>query len=116
MQVDVTYKNLEASALIEDAVDKNIEKLERRIKMFRDDESIHLAVNLEKSLHRNEYYCNAHIHLPGHMLKIQGKADSAEKVIHKGFEALSKQLDKLKYKVEKHLQKKSKKLDTDSLG
>jgi ribosomal subunit interface protein len=62
-----------------------------------------VAVNLEKSPHREEYMCSAHLHLPQHVLRADEKKDNAALAINKTFSALAKQLDKLKYKIEKHL-------------
>jgi len=106
MRVDVSYKNLEKSEFLENVLDKDIEKIERRVQMFRKDDPIHVAVHIEKSPHREEYTCSAHIYLPQHVLRAGEKDKRASSAINSTFSALSKQLDKLKYKVEKHLQKK----------
>lgn len=106
MRVDVSFKNLEKSEFLDNVLDKDLEKIERRVQMFRKDDPIHVAVHIEKSPHREEYTCSAHIYLPQHVLRADEKDKRASSAINNTFSALSKQLDKLKYKVEKHLQKK----------
>ena len=109
MRVDVSFKNLENSEFIQNVLDKDLEKIERRVQIFRKEDPIHVAVTLEKSSHREEYTCNAHIYLPQHVLKAGEKDKRASSAINSTFSALSKQLDKLKHKVERHLQKESQK-------
>ncbi|MDP2922819.1 MAG: HPF/RaiA family ribosome-associated protein [Candidatus Omnitrophota bacterium] len=106
MRVDVSFKNLEKSEFLNNVLAHDLEKIEKRVKIFRKDSPVHIAVRLEKSLHREEYTCSAHMYLPQHVLRADEKKDSASLAINKTFAALTKQLDKLKYKIEKHLQKK----------
>jgi ribosomal subunit interface protein len=106
MRIDVSFKNLEKSEFLENALAHDLEKIEKRVKMFRKDSPIHVAIRLEKSPHREEYMCSAHIYLPQHVLRVDEKRDSAPLAINKTFAALAKQLDKLKYKVEKHLERR----------
>ncbi|MFA5271778.1 MAG: ribosome-associated translation inhibitor RaiA [Candidatus Omnitrophota bacterium] len=110
MRVDVSFKNLENSEFIQNVLDKDLEKIERRVQIFRKEDPIHVAVTLEKSPHREEYTCNAHIYLPQHVLKAGEKDKRASSAINSTFSALSKQLDKLKYKIETHLQRKPKEI------
>lgn len=109
MRVDVSFKNLEQSEFLKNVLDKDLEKIKKRAQIFRSDEPIHVAVNLEKSQHREEYVCSAHMYLPQHVLRADEKDKRASSAINRTFLALSKQLDKLKYKVERHLQKESQK-------
>ncbi|MFA6282134.1 MAG: ribosome-associated translation inhibitor RaiA [Candidatus Omnitrophota bacterium] len=106
MRVDVSFKNLENSEFLQNVIDKDLEKIERRVQIFRKDDPIHVAITLEKSQHREEYTCNAHIYLPQHVLRAGEKDKRASSAINSTFSALSKQLDKLKYKVEAHLKRK----------
>lgn len=107
MRVDVSFKNLEKSEFLQNVLDKDLEKIKRRVQIFRKDDPIHVAVTLEKSPHREEYTCSAHIYLPQHVLRADEKDKRASSAINSTFSALSKQLDKIKYKVERHLQKRS---------
>lgn len=106
MRVDVTYKNLEKSELLESVIDKDLEKIGRRIQMFRESDPIHITIHLERSQHREEYLCNSHIYLPKHVLRADSRESNVATAINKAFAALAKQLDKLKHKVEKHLSRK----------
>jgi ribosomal subunit interface protein len=106
MRVDVSFKNLEKSEFLDNVLNKDLEKIKRRVQIFRKD-PIHVAVNLEKSAHREEYTCRAHIYLPQHVLRADEKDKRASAAINMTFSALSKQLDKLKYKIETHLRRQS---------
>lgn len=106
MRVDVSFKNLEKSEFLDNVLDHDLEKIEKRVKLFRKDSPIHIVVHLEKSPHREEYMCSAHIYLPQHVLRADEKKDSAPLAINKTFAALSKQLDKLKHKIETHLNRR----------
>lgn len=105
MRVDISFKYLEKSEFISNVLDKDIKKIERRIKIFHKDDSIHLSVHIEKNPHREQYFCRSYIYLPSRLLKSEERGDNVSIAVNKAFLALSKQLGKLKYKVEKHLQK-----------
>ena len=107
MRIDVSYKYLESSEFIENVIDKNIAKIERRLKIFRKDDPIHISIHLEKNPHREQYFCRAHIYLPSPKTLAAGdKGVDLSAAINKTFSAISKQLEKLKYKVERHLRRK----------
>lgn len=106
MRVDVSYKYLEKSELTTNILDNNLKKIERRVKMFKRDDPIHVSIHLEKNPHREQYFCRAHIYLPSKMLKAEEKGDTFSFATNKAFGALSKQLDKFKHKLERHLRKK----------
>ena len=92
--------------MLEEIVYRNIEKIERKVEKFKKDSSIHLSVHIEKNPHREQFFCWATLYMP--MKVLTSRADSFEinSALAKIFSALSKQLDKVKYKVEKHLLKK----------
>lgn len=106
MRVDISFKNLEKSEFLDNVLDKDIEKIQRKVQIFRKDDPIHVAVTLEKSHHREEYTCSAHIYLPQRVIRADEKDKRASAAINSTFSALGKQLDKIKYKVEKHLRKR----------
>lgn len=105
MRVDVSFKYLERSEFIDNILEKNIKKMERRIKIFRRDDPIHISIHLEKHPHKEQYFCRAHIYLPARVLIAAEKSDSVSTAINKTFAAFSKQLDKLKYQVEASLKR-----------
>ena len=107
MRVDISYKYVEKSEFIENVLQKNMNKIERRIKIFRRDDPIHISVHIEKNPHREQYFCRSHIYLPSKLIKAEEKANTLPFVINKTFSALSKQLDKLKHRVEGYLRKKN---------
>ena len=106
MRVDVSFKHLERSDIIDDIIDKNIKKVERRIKLFKTDEAVHLSLHAEKNPHRDDYFCWINMYMPYKVLKTQSREKSISTVINDSFSALIKQLDKFKYKLERHLRKK----------
>lgn len=110
MRVDVSFKHLEKSSILESVIDKNIRRVERRIKIFKSDEAIHLSFHLEKNPHRDEYFCWINMYMPFKVLKAYNRMISSSAAINGSFAALIKQLDKFKYRLERHLRKKSPKL------
>ncbi|MEI8348740.1 MAG: ribosome-associated translation inhibitor RaiA [Candidatus Omnitrophota bacterium] len=106
MRVEVTYKNVEKSEFLENVIDKDLEKIGRRIQMFRENDPIHITVHLEKSQHCEEYLCNSHIYLPKRVLRADSRESNMATAINKAFAALAKQLEKLKCKVEAHLKRR----------
>ncbi len=106
MRVDISFKHLERSNIIDGIIDKHIKKVERRIKLFKTDEAIHLSLHAEKNPHKDDYFCWINMYMPFKVLKAQSRRKSISTVINDSFSALIKQLDKFKYKLEKHLRKK----------
>jgi len=109
MRVDVSFKYLESSEFIENVLDNNLQKVQRRIKMFKNDTPVHLSVHIEKNPHKEQYFCRSHMYLPtSKVLAATEKGDNLSLAINKAFSAITKQLDKVKHRLEKHLQKKNK--------
>ncbi|UCG35430.1 MAG: HPF/RaiA family ribosome-associated protein [Candidatus Omnitrophota bacterium] len=106
MRVDVSFKYLERSDFIDNVLDKNIKKIERRIKMFRRDDPVHVSVHMEKNPNREQYFCRTQVYLPSRVVMANGKGVNSSQVINKSFSALSKQLEKVKHRMERHLRKK----------
>jgi len=106
MRVDVSFKHLEKSEFLDNIIDKNIKKVERRIKLFKTDDAIHLSLHMEKNPHKDDYFCWINMYMPFKVLKAQNRKSSISVVINDCFSALIKQLDKFKYRIERHLRKK----------
>lgn len=103
MKIDVSFKYLESSEFVEGVLDKYIAKIEKRIKLFKKEQPIHLSVHIEKNPHREQYFCRSHIYLLSRVLSAQGRSEKLAQAINGNFSALSKQLDKVKYKIDRHL-------------
>ncbi|MDD4294748.1 MAG: HPF/RaiA family ribosome-associated protein [Candidatus Omnitrophica bacterium] len=103
MKVDVSFKYLTDSKLLDDVLDKNIKKLERRIQIYRKDAPIHVSVHLEKNPNKEQYFCKVNVYLPARLVVVDEKGTKPEVTLNKTFQAVSRQLRKVKYKVEKHL-------------
>jgi ribosomal subunit interface protein len=83
--------------------------------MFKKEAPIHVSVHIEKNPHKDEFFCRSHIYLPSaKVLVADEKGKNVSLAVNKAFAALSRQLNKVKYKLEKHLGKthNSKKLDS----
>ncbi|UCC95729.1 MAG: HPF/RaiA family ribosome-associated protein [Candidatus Omnitrophota bacterium] len=106
MRVDVSFKHLARSEFIDNVIDKNLKKVERRIKIFRRDDPIHISIHVEKNPNREQYFCRTHIYLPSKVLVVDERGTNSSMAINKAFSAISKQLDKFKHKMERHLRKK----------
>lgn len=111
MRVDVSFKHMESSEYLDKVIEKNIEKIKKRIKLIRRDDPMHLSLHIEKNPHREQYLAWANLYLPGRLLKAQQETQEACQVINKVGQALTKQIDKYKVMVEKHLQRKKRLLD-----
>ncbi|MCF7907480.1 MAG: HPF/RaiA family ribosome-associated protein [Candidatus Omnitrophica bacterium] len=104
MRVDVSFKYLKKSDFINNVLDNGFKKIERRIKMFRRNDPIHISVHLEKNPHKEQYFCKSHVYLPSSkVLAANEKGTKVSLAINKTFSALSKQLDKEKHKWQKQL-------------
>jgi ribosomal subunit interface protein len=108
MRVDVSLKYLEHSEFIDNVLEKNLKKIERRIKMFKKDDAIHVSIHLEKNPHKEQYFCRTQIYLPSKVLRVEEKGDNFSLAINKAFLSLLKQLDKFKHKLEGHLRRRKK--------
>ncbi|MCM8773132.1 MAG: HPF/RaiA family ribosome-associated protein [Candidatus Omnitrophica bacterium] len=106
MRLDISLKNMERTPLLDNVIEKNIAKVERRLKIFRSEEAIHLSLHLEKNPHREEYFCWINMYLPFKVINVRSKLSSLTGVINDSFSALLKQMDKFKHRLETHLQKK----------
>lgn len=107
MRVDVSFKHLDKSPMLENAIEKNLKKIQRRVKIFKSDEAIHLSLHVEKNPHRSEYFAWSNIYMPSKVLKGHSKNTTATKALNDCFSAMLSQLDKFKHKVESHLRRKS---------
>ncbi|MCD6539105.1 MAG: HPF/RaiA family ribosome-associated protein [Candidatus Omnitrophica bacterium] len=108
MRVDVSFKNMEKSEYLEDIISKDVEKIKKRIRMFKSEDPVHLSLHLEKNPHKEQYSVAVNLYLPRKVLKAEEKYESVVLAINKSFLALIKQLDKHKALLERHLRKKSK--------
>lgn len=108
MRIDMNYKYMEKSEYLDLVLEKNFKKILRHIKLFKEPESVHTSISLEKNPHREEYFCRVHMYVPNSkVLSAQEKGLKCEVAINKTFMAVLKQLDKLKHRVEKYLRKKN---------
>lgn len=99
MRVDVSFKYLEKSEFINNVLENNFKKVQRRIQTFRRDDPIHISVHVEKNPHKKQFFCRSHLYLPtSKVLIADEKAGNSSLAINKAFSALARQLDKEKHK------------------
>ena len=112
MRVDVSFKNMSSSEYLDNVIDKDVEKIKRRIKIFKKDDAIHLSLHIEKNPNREQYFSWAHLYLPKKVLKAQQNTREPSLGINKVTHALIRQIDKYKILIERHLQRNKPALDT----
>jgi ribosomal subunit interface protein len=104
MRVDVSFKYVEKSNFISNILENNLKKIERRIKIFKRDDPIHVSVHIEKNPHKEQYFCRSHIYLPSSKVVVADeKGANVSVAVNRAFNALSRQLNKVKYRLERHL-------------
>ena len=108
MRIDISFKNLEYSRFSNNIVEKNLRKVERRIKIFRRNDPIHIFMKVEKNRHKQQYFCRIRVYLPGRFLNVTAKGVSFGLVVNKAFSAIFEQIERTKHKGEKQLRRKIK--------
>ena len=106
MRVDYTLKNTNFSKIVKDALDKNIQKIKRRMKLFKNDDSVHLIIDIEKNPHKEVFDMKLKLFMPHKTVKAETTDKNLSKAITESFAALIKQIDKYKHILEKHINKK----------
>jgi ribosomal subunit interface protein len=102
MRVDVSFKYIEKSDFIKNVLDNNLQKIQRRVKIFRRSDPIHISIHVEKNPHKDQFFCRSHIYLPtSKVIAADEKGRNSSIAINKTFAALAKQLDKEKHKWDK---------------
>ncbi len=102
MRVDLSLKYVDKSDFIDNVLDSNLRKIERRVKIFKRQDPIHISVHIEKNPHKDQFFCRSHIYLPtSKVLAADEKGTNSSIAINKAFSALSRQLNKEKGKWDK---------------
>jgi len=102
MRVDLSLKYVDKSDFIDNVLDNNLRKIERRVKIFKRQDPIHISVHIEKNPHKDQFFCRSHIYLPtSKVLAADEKGSNSSIAINKAFSALSRQLNKEKSKWDK---------------
>jgi RNA polymerase sigma factor (sigma-70 family) len=95
MNVHTSYKNLDKTPDLEREINLQIEKLSRRLQVFRAD-LVHLRVTLEHSNDREGFILSADLRLPSGDIAARESAPTASAAIKAGFDQLIEQLSKHK--------------------
>jgi ribosomal subunit interface protein len=110
MRIDISYKYIEETEFLKNVLDNNFKKVERRIRIYKRDDPIHISVHIEKNPHKEQFFCRSHIYLPtSKVVAADEKGSNSSIAINKAFSALNKQLDKEKHKWDKQLRKQRRK-------
>ena len=113
MRVDVSLKNMTSSDYLDNAISKDVERIQRRTKIFKKGDAIHLSLHLEKNYHREQYFAWANLYMPRKVFRAQQSAAEASLAVNKVSHALIRQIDKYKAVVERHLQRRKRVLDKE---
>ena len=105
MRLDISCKYMDKSGVVEDIIDKGLKKIERRVMMFKKDSPIHLSIHLEKNPNKEEYFSRLQVYLPTKVLVAQEKGGNVDSAVNKAISAISRQLGKVKDKIE-HLRRR----------
>ena len=109
MRVDVSLKNMKSSSILEEGIQKNIDKVSKRLKGVKKDSAVHISVHIEKNPHKEQFFCWVTVYLPTKVLTAKRAGGEIFTIINNVFLALLKQMEKVKYKIERHLVKKKRK-------
>lgn len=102
MRIDVSFKYLERSEFIDNILDNDFKKIERRLQIFKEDAPVHISVHVEKNPHKEQYFCRSHVYLPSSKVIVADEnGQNVSVAVNKAFSAIAKQLDKEKHKWEK---------------
>ncbi len=105
MKIDISYKYLEKSPILEEILQKKLNKIARHVKMFGG-KPTHLLVHFEKNPHHQQYLCRLNMFLPSRLIKAESYDENISGALDKSVSALIKQLEKIKYRLERHLSKR----------
>lgn len=109
MRTEISLKNINRTESLVQAIEDDADKVAGRLRRLKE-ESSHLSVHVEKNPHKEQYYCWLNLYLPSKVIHVRETMSTLSKATTKAFHALLIQVDKYKYKVERHLQKRSKKV------
>ncbi|MFC1514981.1 HPF/RaiA family ribosome-associated protein [Candidatus Omnitrophota bacterium] len=113
MRVDISFKNMKSSDYLDNAISKDVDRIQRRTRIFKKDDAVHLSLHLEKNYHREQYFAWANLYMPRKVIRVQQQAPEASLAVNKVSHALIRQIDKYKVVVEKHLRRRQRILDKD---
>ena len=106
MRIDISFKNITSTKVLQGIVEKDVAKVKRRTRMFKTDEAIHLVISAEKNPHKELFSVSLKLFLPRKIIKVEEENKNLPKAFSEAFSALVKQIDKYKHMLEKHLGKK----------
>ncbi len=107
MRVDTSFKNMKASAILKSIVEKNVEKISRRLKVVKKEEAVHISVHIEKNPHKEQFFCWATIYMPTKVITAKRSDNDVFSAVNNVFSALSKQMERVKHRIDRHLVKKN---------
>ncbi len=100
MRIDISFKHLESSTILDNIIEKNISRIERHTKIFKPNDVVHVSFHMEKNPHKDDYFCWINMYLPFRVFKAQSRDKTPSIAINNCFAALLKQLDKARHKLE----------------
>ena len=95
MNVHVSYKQLNKTSDIEEQINQQIQKLQKRLQVFRP-ELVHLRAGIVENSPREGFVVSLNLRLPSGQMASSGTADKPLPAIKKAFDDLTEQLAKHK--------------------
>lgn len=113
MRVEVSFKHMKSSDYLDNVISKDVEKVRKRIKIFKRDDPVHLSLHIEKNPHKEEFLSWANLYMPKKVIKSQQKDRDPSISINKVVQMLIRQIDKYKIIFERRLQRRKGVLDIE---
>jgi ribosome-associated translation inhibitor RaiA len=96
MRVDLALKNIRKTKHLGDVLEKDLEKLLKHTKVYKETSAIHLDVKLEKNVHKEDYEGWASLYLPGKVLRVHEHAPDKLSLVNSITKNIVRQLEKHK--------------------
>jgi len=108
MRTELSLKHINRTESLAQDILSDAEKVAGRLRHLKE-ESSHLSVHIEKNPHKDQYYCWLNLYLPSKVIHVRETMSTLSKATTKAFHSMLIQVDKYKCKIERHLQKSSRK-------
>jgi len=96
MRVDLALKNIHKTKHLGEVIEKELAKLQKHTKAFREDSPIHLEMKLEKNAHKEDFEGWASMYIPGTILRVHEHAADKLALVNSITKNIVRQLEKHK--------------------
>ncbi len=105
MKVDILQEGLQITPEVQKVIDRKIEKLEKRLKRYHPETS-HLRIHISKNEKKDLYECLLELRVLHKLLAVKKSARDPVEAFDEAYEALIKEFEKYRLKVNKSLRSK----------